>query len=111
LSARADEKLVAQIVREHRVEAIIHFAASIVVPDSVADPFGTKNNTAASRALIERAVKKMKSASHFFVDRSGLPQSGARPGNGGCSDPTDLCLRPFEARCQLRAWVRFRHLR
>jgi UDP-glucose 4-epimerase len=55
----SDKKLFAQIIREHRVEAIIHFAASIVVMDSVADPFGYhKNNTTASRALIECAVKK-----------------------------------------------------
>jgi UDP-glucose 4-epimerase len=53
-----DERLVAQIIREHRVEAIIHFAASIVVPDSVRDPLGYyKNNTANSRALIAAAVK------------------------------------------------------
>src|SRR5439155_16609207 len=37
---------------------IIHFAASIVVPDSVADPLGYyKNNTVNSRALLECAVK------------------------------------------------------
>src|SRR6185369_7078101 len=39
-------------------ESIIHFAASIVVPDSVSDPLGYyKNNTVNSRALIECAVK------------------------------------------------------
>ena len=44
-------------MREHGVEAIIHFAASIVVPDSVRDPLGYyRNNTANSRALIECAV-------------------------------------------------------
>jgi UDP-glucose 4-epimerase len=53
-----DQALVAALIREHRVEAIIHFAASIVVPDSVADPLGYyKNNTVNSRALIECAVK------------------------------------------------------
>jgi len=53
-----DQNLVATIIREQRVEAIIHFAASIVVPDSVADPLGYyKNNTVNSRALIECAVK------------------------------------------------------
>src|SRR5271167_2176364 len=30
-----DQELVARLIRQHRVEAIIHFAASIVVPDSV----------------------------------------------------------------------------
>jgi UDP-glucose 4-epimerase len=53
-----DQALVAQIIREHGIEAIIHFAASIVVPDSVADPLGYyKNNTVNSRALIECAVQ------------------------------------------------------
>jgi len=53
-----DQALVAKLIREHNVEAIIHFAASIVVPDSVADPLGYyRNNTVNSRALIECAVK------------------------------------------------------
>jgi UDP-glucose 4-epimerase len=53
-----DFKLVSDIVARHRVEAIIHFAASVVVPDSVADPLGYyRNNTANSRSLIEAAVK------------------------------------------------------
>jgi UDP-glucose 4-epimerase len=52
-----DQVLVARIIREHGVDAIIHFAASIVVPDSVRDPLGYyRNNTANSRALIECAV-------------------------------------------------------
>jgi UDP-glucose 4-epimerase len=53
-----DQDLVAQIIREHKVTSIIHFAAWLVVPDSVNDPLGYyKNNTANSRALIETAVK------------------------------------------------------
>src|SRR5579863_2867391 len=52
-----DQALVTRLIREHGVEAIIHFAASIVVPDSVRDPLGYyRNNTANSRALIECAV-------------------------------------------------------
>src|SRR5262249_56600134 len=55
---RGDQPLVARIIAEHRVDEIIHFAASIVVPDSVADPLGYyRNNTANSRSLIECAVK------------------------------------------------------
>src|SRR5580704_7372739 len=52
-----DQPLVARIIPEHGVSAIIHFAASIVVPDSVSDPLGYyRNNTVNSRALIECAV-------------------------------------------------------
>jgi UDP-glucose 4-epimerase len=52
-----DQALVTKLLREHNVEAIIHFAASIVVPESVRDPLAYyRNNTVNSRALIECAV-------------------------------------------------------
>jgi UDP-glucose 4-epimerase len=52
-----DQLRVASLIAEHRIDAIIHFAASIVVPDSVRDPLGYyRNNTVNSRALIEVAV-------------------------------------------------------
>ena len=52
-----DEVLVKELVRKHGIEAIIHFAGSIVVPESVADPLGYYlNNTVKSRALISAAV-------------------------------------------------------
>jgi UDP-glucose 4-epimerase len=52
-----DQALVARLIREHEVESIIHFAASIVVPDSVRDPLSYyRNNTDNSRALIESAI-------------------------------------------------------
>ena len=54
----ADEALVTKIIAEYNVEAIIHFAGSIVVPDSVSDPLGYYlNNTVKSRALMQAAVK------------------------------------------------------
>ena len=54
-----DQDLVARLIETHQVEAIIHFAGSIVVPDSVADPLGYYlNNTVKSRALIETAVRR-----------------------------------------------------
>ncbi len=50
-------ELVRNTVRKHGVESIIHFAGSIVVPDSMVDPLGYyNNNTVKSRALIEAAV-------------------------------------------------------
>ena len=53
-----DMSLVTQIIADHTVEAIVHFAGSIVVPESVSDPLKYyANNTATSRNLIEAAVK------------------------------------------------------
>jgi UDP-glucose 4-epimerase len=52
-----DQPLVTQLIRKHKIEAIIHFAASVVVPESVRDPLAYyRNNTVNSRALIECAV-------------------------------------------------------
>ena len=53
-----DQALATRLLGDHGVDAIIHFAASIVVPDSVRDPLGYyRNNTVNSRALMECAVK------------------------------------------------------
>ncbi|HEX2654793.1 MAG TPA: NAD-dependent epimerase/dehydratase family protein, partial [Xanthobacteraceae bacterium] len=53
-----DHALVERIIADHGVTTIIHFAASLVVPDSVRDPLSYyRNNTANSRTLIEAAVK------------------------------------------------------
>ncbi|MFS0772307.1 UDP-glucose 4-epimerase GalE [Sphingomonas sp. 1P08PE] len=53
----ADDGRVRAAIRGHHVDAIMHFAGSVVVPESVSDPLKYyRNNTAASRALIESAV-------------------------------------------------------
>jgi UDP-glucose 4-epimerase len=58
IGGTGDQALVGKIIRDHDVDAIIHFAASIVVPDSVRDPLGYyRNNTVNSRALIECAIE------------------------------------------------------
>ncbi len=52
-----DEDLVTETVGRYDVEEIIHFAAKIVVPESVADPLGYYlNNTAKARNLLETAT-------------------------------------------------------
>ncbi len=60
-----DEVLVKDLLVRRNVDAIIHFAAKIVVPDSVADPLGYYlNNTASARSLLACAVaQKVK---HFI---------------------------------------------
>jgi UDP-glucose 4-epimerase len=53
-----DEALVEQVIKTHKVDAVVHFAGSIVVPDSVSDPLGYYlNNTVKSRALMAAVVK------------------------------------------------------
>src|SRR5262249_47520572 len=54
----ADPALVARAIAQHGIDTIVHFAGSVVVPDSIADPLGYyRNNTVNSRTLIESAIK------------------------------------------------------
>ena len=54
----ADQELVGRLIAEHGIDAIVHFAGSVVVPDSVSDPLGYYlNNTVKTRELIAAAVK------------------------------------------------------
>lgn len=53
-----DVDLVRRLIDKHEIAEIIHFAGSIVVPESVTDPLKYyRNNTSTSRSLIEAAVK------------------------------------------------------
>jgi UDP-glucose 4-epimerase len=54
----SDMDFVGKLIAQHRITEIIHFAGSIVVPESVTDPLKYyRNNTATSRNLLEAAVK------------------------------------------------------
>jgi len=72
----ADQALVVRLIAEHRIGAIIHFAGSVVVPESVENPLKYyDNNTVKSRSLIESAVKS--GVPHFIFSSTaatyGIP--------------------------------------
>ena len=74
----ADADLVGRLIDEHDLGAVMHFAGSVVVPESVADPLKYyRNNTANSRALIESAVKG--GVRHFLFSSTaatyGIPET------------------------------------
>lgn len=53
-----DPNFLDQIFTKYSIQSIIHFAGSIIVPESVDNPLKYyHNNTAASRTLIEAAIK------------------------------------------------------
>ena len=73
----ADADLVGQLIADHGIGAVMHFAGSVVVPESVADPLKYyRNNTANSRSLIESAVKG--GVRHFLFSSTaatyGIPE-------------------------------------
>lgn len=60
-----DVERMTDILTEEKVDAIMHFAGSVVVPESVENPLKYyANNTAASRNLLEAAV--MAGVRHFI---------------------------------------------
>jgi len=53
-----DEEALDKLFTSHDIDAVIHFAGSIIVPESVSDPLKYyRNNTANSRTLIEACVR------------------------------------------------------
>ncbi|WP_068085814.1 UDP-glucose 4-epimerase GalE [Novosphingobium rosa] len=72
-----DGELLARIFAERGIQAIMHFAGSIIVPESVENPLKYyHNNTAKSRALIDAAVKG--GVKHFIFSSTaatyGIPE-------------------------------------
>jgi len=72
-----DETLMASVIAAHDIGAILHFAGSVVVPESVENPLKYyRNNTANSRSLIESAVKG--GVKHFIFSSTaatyGIPE-------------------------------------
>ena len=73
-----DEALVRGLIREHGVDAIIHFAGSLLVEESMSNPLlYYRNNVANSRALIEAAIGE--GVPHFIFSSTaavyGTPES------------------------------------
>ena len=54
-----DENLLEGVIAQHNIESIIHFAGSVVVPESMRDPLGYyRNNFMTARNLLNVAVKR-----------------------------------------------------
>jgi UDP-glucose 4-epimerase len=73
-----DGALVEETLASHKIGAILHFAGSVVVPESVENPLKYyRNNTANSRALIESAVTV--GVKHFIFSSTaatyGIPET------------------------------------
>ena len=73
----ADQPLMETTLRDHGVKAVMHFAGSVVVPDSVENPLKYyHNNSSKTRDLIESAVRV--GVPHFIFSSTaatyGMPE-------------------------------------
>ena len=74
-----DSKLLDEIFAAHDIDTVMHFAAHTIVPESVADPLKYyRNNTCASRTLLERSLNA--GVRHVVFSSTaavyGIPSSG-----------------------------------
>jgi UDP-glucose 4-epimerase len=88
-----DRDLLRQLLSHNTIDAIIHFAGSIVVPESITDPLGYYlNNTCKSRTLIACAVE---SKVPYFVFSSTAAVYGMPKANPVAEDAELLPISPY----------------
>ena len=110
----ADAELVGRLIAERGLSAVMHFAASVVVPESVAQPLKYyRNNTSASRNLIEACAAQGISRFIFSSTAAvyGIPEelpvteaAACRPINpyGSSKLMTETMLRDLSAASDFR---------
>ncbi len=73
-----DAELVSQILHEHEIDTVMHFAAWTIVPESVSEPLKYyRNNTCSARNLIECCVENRVSRFIFSSTAAvyGIPET------------------------------------
>jgi len=98
-----DSALVDQVLRDYDVDTIIHFAAHIVVPESVSDPlkyYG--NNTCSTRSLLDCATRA--GVKNFIFSSTaavyGIPESGK-----ASEESTTAPINPYGSSKLMTEWM------
>lgn len=98
-----DLALMTRVMREHRIEAVIHFAGHIVVSESVTDPlkyYG--NNTSGSRNLIAACLR---TGVKYFIFSSSAAVYGV-PGDGPIRETTRPApMNPYGRSKLMTEWM------
>lgn len=90
-----DSELCAHVLRLHDVNAIIHFAASTIAPESVSDPLSYySNNTCQSLSLIRSAIE---SGIQCFVFSSTAAVYGNPNVSAVCEQDLTIPISPYGA--------------
>ncbi len=98
-----DMALVRRIVSDFKVDAVVHFAGSIVVPDSVAQPLRYyANNTVVSRALAEVCVE---TGVRNFIFSSTAAVYGLGDGGMIAEDAHKAPINPYGRSKLMTEWM------
>lgn len=68
----ADGALVDQIFSEHQIDAVVHCAAKIVVPESVADPLGYYDNNVGKTVKLLEALERNGNKRFLFSSSASI---------------------------------------
>jgi UDP-glucose 4-epimerase len=99
----ADRELVARLLRERRIDTVLHFAANTVVPESVANPlkyYG--NNTCATRSLLQCC---QEAGVKHFVFSSTAAVYGIPAGGVAAEDSPTAPINPYGMSKLMSEWM------
>jgi UDP-glucose 4-epimerase len=99
----ADTGLVTKLLQDQRIECVLHFAAHVVVPESVADPLKYyRNNTCATRNLLECCVR---AGVKHFIFSSTAAVYGLPPGGVASEDTPTAPINPYGLSKMMSEWM------
>ena len=98
-----DQPLVQKLVRDHDVDAVIHFAGSLVVPESVEKPLSYyANNTAKSCRLVDACLAE--SVRHIIFSSTAAVY-GMGNGRPIAEDDPQLPINPYGRSKLMTEWA------
>lgn len=99
----ADRELVADLIRRHRFGAVLHFAAHIVVPESVANPGKYyRNNVLGSLHLLESCIK---GGVNRFIFSSSAAVYGTPAHSPVAEDAPAIPINPYGSSKLVTEWT------
>ena len=99
----ADRDLVSKLLKTRRIESVLHFAAHIIVPESVAEPLRYyRNNTCATRNLLECCVE---AGVRNFIFSSTAAVYGMPDGGAASEDAPTRPINPYGTSKLMSEWM------
>jgi UDP-glucose 4-epimerase len=99
----ADRHLVSKLLEARRVDAVMHFAAHIVVPESVEQPLKYyRNNTCATGSLLECCIES--GVRHFVFSSTAAVYGIPATGRAGEDAPTEP-INPYGTSKLMSEWM------
>ena len=98
-----DRERTLAVLREHRIDTVLHFAARTIVPESVREPLEYyANNTCATRSLIECCIE---CGVRHFVFSSSAAVYGTPEGGFAAEDSPTAPINPYGTSKLMSEWM------